>query len=1027
DILLAGDAIILTSDRDEDTINGYVPVNPRDPNQIRYDGGDRIVTSGGPVDLAHAMWPLNNSWIGGAWEVYSRQAYAGAYSYRLPIGRDLYHELDSSAYGDFEHVYLQLEAFEDNTTISIDNGAETVNLTIDRGQTYSSMGYLNSASAPAIAINSGTTIRSSKPTQVGLVTGADSGLSGFQGRFLIVLPDKQWGADYVVPVPSGDAGDEAEVYLSNPNDFPITIQAYDVETQATFAVSPTGYVSATVPYSRQRGGLGYVPRDSAARFTSSDGVFGVVVCADTANATYDWGFSAIPSKYLTRDYYIPWAPGATDLSSNGSPVWVTPLTDDTTFCVDYSPLDGVVDETFTLDVLEQRRIFDPDNDNTGMHVWASGEFAVAWGEDPRTADSSDPYLDLGLTTLPLQQRWLDTVLTLDKTAQPTILPPEGGSVTFTLLSKAHNAPLVNVDVTDTLPLSWTYVPHSTHVTYPNGSTENPEPEVDGQVLFWDLSTALDLGQSLTLTFQAQITNTTGVSVSVNRGQAIGEHQYSDALFNPTAEATVHVGPLNLIKSVSHARAGIGDTLVYTLSYANHSHSVTATNVVLRDVVPVQHVTFQSASHGGTYKPSSGTITWSLGTLNPGPGISGSVSFTVTVNDFVADGTVIENVGYIRSDQMLEASSNRVRTAVSAPDVEFTKSGPTVAEQGQVITYTISYENVGLARATGVRVWDTIPVSTTYVTGSLAINPEGSGWVPLSDAGGDDQGAYVSPTLVITPGALEAGEGGQIRFSVRLPSDAPGGSLIQNWANLDRDLDTPRESNLVVTRISDLLIAKAAGTAVSPVGPQATVAAGGLITYRLTYENVLTHTNVYVREPIPDYTRLITATGVVSYSWDNGATWSATRPATQVTHIRWHDALLPPGSRREVGFTVRVSSTLPPGTTIHNMAHISSTQTGEYLSEWIPSNQVQVATVDLWVEKDVAPPNPQAGGPVSYTISYGNRGSADALGVQIVDTVPTGTTYVPGSIWGTGADDGREPDLVWELGTVPARSSARMVG
>jgi uncharacterized repeat protein (TIGR01451 family) len=910
DFLRAGDDLSLVSNQNitaTNAITGFVPVaSGRDPAYIRYDGGDRVFSTGGPVDLTHAMWPLNNSWIGGAWEIYSRQVHADHYSYRLPVGEDLY-EFDSDTYADFRDVYLQLEAFEDNTTVWIANGTEVVQQTLQRGQTYSSMGYVDSTAAPTITINSGTTIRSSEPIQIGLITGADSPSDYFQSRFLIILSDLLWGADYVVPVPSGTAS-QAEVYLSNPNDFPVAINAYDRFSQNTFVIGPAASVSSTVAYGSQRGG--YVPADTAARFTSSDGAFGVAICADTSNTDYDWGTSGIPSKYLTRDYYVSWAPGDynTPPQNNGSPVWVTPLADDTTFYVDFNTdpggLDGIVDETFTLDVLEQRRIFDPDDDNTGMHVWATSEFAVTWGEDPRSADYSNPYLDLGLTILPLQETWLDPVLTLDKMVEPTILPPAGGTVTFTLVTQAGNRPVINVGITDTLPISWTYVPSSTHITYPDSSMANPDPTIDDQTLFWDLSTDLDLNQTLTLTFQAQIIDTGGVGspaydgfesgdyagganwasdwqeagddddptagdilvtttgpfagsyhlrvqddnnqismtvdlssftlpilhfdkayqvsggsehfyldiydgadwtngvldwadgspeegiyvletvdltpyadaatairfrssdymedadflyvdqikiyeaglVNVNQGEAIGKHRYSDKLFNPADEARAYIGFLDLTKATNRSQAEIGDTLVYTLSYANVSASITATNVVLRDPVPIQHVTFQSYSSGGSFDGASGTVSWDLGEL--APGASGVVTFSVTVNNFVRDGTVIRNIGYVNSDQTVEVASNVVRTDVLAPEIEFTKLGPTVATRGQVITYTLSYENVGGRQATGVTILDTAPVSTTYVTGSLAINA-GSGWVALTDAADADQGTYISPTLVIT--------------------------------------------------------------------------------------------------------------------------------------------------------------------------------------------------------------------------------------------------------------------------------------
>ncbi len=1037
DILYAGDDINLTSDQGltgESDLTGYVPVDTgRDPAYLRYDGGDHIFTSGSSVALSHAMWPFGNSQIGGAWEVYSQQAYAGAYSYDIPIGEDLYHfgGGDTGTYGDFRNVYLQLSAFEDNTTVSINNGVDVVNLTLDRGQTYASMGYIDSESADSITINAGTTIHTSKPTQVGLMTGSDSS-SGFQGRFIVVLPEQQWGADYVVPVPSGNPGDEAEIYLSNPNDFEITINAYDKFTQTTFAISPTTFISATIPYSKKRGGE-FVGSGSAARFISPDGVFGVVVAADTSGTNYDWGFAGIPAKYLTADYYVPWAPGDanTPPQNNGSPVWVTPLADDTTFFVDYSPLDGDIDDTFTLDVLDQRRIFDPDNDNTGMHVWATGNFAVVWGEDPGTAGASIPYLDLGLATPSLQERWLNPVFTLDKTAEPTILPPQGGTVTFTLEARSHSAPLVDVSITDDLPQRWSYVPGSSRVTYPDGSTGALEPTVDGRELSWDFTTGLDLDQILELTFQAWITDTVDLSASVNQAEAQGRHEYSDAIFNPRDETTVYIGPLNLVKSVSSGQAKIGDTLVYTLSYANLSEVVTATDVLLRDVLPVQYVEFQSASDEGTYNPTSGTIVWDIPSIPPGG--EGAVNFTVEVKSFVEEGTVIKNVGYIEDAQQVEAGSNVARTTVLAPDVQFTKSGPPIATPGEVITYLLSYENIGGVAATGVIIHDVIPDSTSYTPGSLAIN-DGSGWQSLTDEEDEDQGYYDSldAILYVELGRLDPGEAGQISFAVRVDEGLPSGSTVRNWATFNRDMDIPRQSNLMVTQLADLSVDKSAQpNAVSP---------GGLLTYTLTYKNAsdtVTQTQVYVREQIPAYTTLISATTpssdqFIEYSYDNAATWTSTRPVTPVTHIRWHDEEMGPRVQETVGLVVRVDSDLPPDATLQNIAYVKSEETMEYINRWIPSNQVEVGTVDLWVKKAVELPlaegsSARVGDPLSYTISYGNHGSADAVDVQIFDTIPEGTTYIDGTAWGVGADASGAPDLVWNVGIVEANVSEQRVG
>ena len=84
-----------------------VPVNPRCTaggcvatlNQsIRFDGGDRIVTSGGPISFVHNQDPKciagcatdNMTIIGGATEVLSKQAFQNATSYSIPIGENLW-------------------------------------------------------------------------------------------------------------------------------------------------------------------------------------------------------------------------------------------------------------------------------------------------------------------------------------------------------------------------------------------------------------------------------------------------------------------------------------------------------------------------------------------------------------------------------------------------------------------------------------------------------------------------------------------------------------------------------------------------------------------------------------------------------------------------------------------------------------------------------------------------------------------------------------------------------------------------
>jgi uncharacterized repeat protein (TIGR01451 family) len=187
----------------------------------------------------------------------------------------------------------------------------------------------------------------------------------------------------------------------------------------------------------------------------------------------------------------------------------------------------------------------------------------------------------------------------------------------------------------------------------------------------------------------------------------------------------------------------------------------------------------------------------------------------------------------------------------------------------------------------------------------------------------------------------------------------------------------------------------------------------------------------VVEPIPSYTALVPGTvqggEQVGYSWDNGSTWTSTLPVTPVTHVRWSDGLLPPAASEQVGFVVRVNDELPPDTTLRNRARITSDETAAVFDIWLPSNEVTVSTIDLWAEKEVNQAQVTAGAPVTFTIRYGNRGSADANDVRIRDGLPTGSSYIDGSIWGVGADAGDPVLLAWDVMTVPAGSSVSTVG
>jgi outer membrane protein OmpA-like peptidoglycan-associated protein len=497
-----GQVLSLRSDGSGAGINARIPL-PRVPTDVRYDGGDRVLTSGGPVNLAHNMWPQNGTTIGDAWEIFPRQAFAGLMYYRIPVGADSYtaHGGDTGTFAPFKHIALQIAAYDDDTEVLVDNGGDQVYLVLNRGETWSSRGSIDEDAAPSLAIIEGTSISATSEIQVGMLTGSDG---TYQTRFFDNIPVSAYGRDYVVPV-RGYGTATTNIYIFNPGTAPISGRMYD--TAHTAGVPFTLQPDSATSWIDVVGAV--LATNSAARLTA-DGLFWGVVAYDYTRTTNDWGFSLIPTRLLTEEYFVSWSPAhdTTVTGPAGNPVWVTPVANGTVIQVDLNA-DGTFDNwdsdgngtadmaTTTLNALQAVRIYDPtDNDNTGTRIVASGPIAVSYGQDAATAGAGAGYLDLGYTVLPLVQGFLDPVLTIDAAPSATSVPAAGGTRTVTLRIRAGDYDgITGVDGWIEMQNQVQYAAGSALVTLPPQAPAALEPTdtVAGAIrtLRWDLDADLD--------------------------------------------------------------------------------------------------------------------------------------------------------------------------------------------------------------------------------------------------------------------------------------------------------------------------------------------------------------------------------------------------------------------------------------------------------------------------------------------------------------------------------------------------------
>jgi len=107
-----------------------------------------------------------------------------------------------------------------------------------------------------------------------------------------------------------------------------------------------------------------------------------------------------------------------------------------------------------------------------------------------------------------------------------------------------------------------------------------------------------------------------------------------------------------------------------------------------------------------------------------------------------------------------------------PFVTFTKTGPLTADQGQRITYSLDYANLGPAPSEQVRITDRLPAGVQFVS-----------------ATGRDSYDAGSRTVTWRVGTVPVLEDGSVRLTVRVAPGADAGTVLTNTAEFTGALTT----------------------------------------------------------------------------------------------------------------------------------------------------------------------------------------------------------------------------------------------
>ena len=462
-------------------------------------------------------------------------------------------------------------------------------------------------------LNTGAVIQGNKTLQVKYVTGLVGTTYGARG--LSAFPRGFWTNSYYGPLdqPANCDNGITDYYLFNPGNAPLTVNWESETGSGSFQVAANG----TQSYNQALGLNPSVPQNSGVYFNAASAFWGVGFSDATATGgggtgctptgkSFEWGFSLLPTTFLYKEHYFGWAPGSypprssANANWNGNGVFLTPAQDNTTVFVHYP--DGTADATYTLNRL-QSQFVPPGTTNgslTGAHFWATGDFTMAYGENPDTAAASTPGIDLGYVALPATD-FVSLVLTTTKTANPPVVSTASGSTTvFTVKVDSHAYTVDGVSVVDTLPPNWQYVYGTTTITKPDLTRVTgvaADPAVAGNTLTWSTGQTggnMGLNQEIVIQFTAQTTaimNPGTLSrndVSATGTRTVGSGPADVQTFTATDFTFVTSGAAQITKTSSAPTPLYpGDSFTYTVTVTNPAVAGTnlLTGVSVYDPVP----------------------------------------------------------------------------------------------------------------------------------------------------------------------------------------------------------------------------------------------------------------------------------------------------------------------------------------------------------------------------------------------------------------------------------------------------------